>query len=271
MQADLKATQMELEHMYNKNQLVSRIRQEFKQCEQFDFAAAFGEIGVPEKLGFAILTQLAIHKRANLPTMVGCLRHEVDYLSQATDALERMSRADFIDWDPEQELFIVKLDITADVQREVDTYQFPLPMIVKHRAVEDNFDTGYLTARYSILLKNNHHDGDVCLDHINRINSIPLSVDVDVANMVHNQWKGLDKQKDDETRQDFLRRVKAFKKYDETAHTVMSILVNAGNRFFLTHAYDKRGRTYAKGYHISYQGNDWNKSTICFADGEIVK
>ena len=89
--------------------------------------------------------------------------------------------------------------------------------------------------------------------------------------MVHNQWKGLDKQKDDETRQDFLRRVKAFKKYDETAHTVMSILVNAGNRFFLTHAYDKRGRTYAKGYHVNYQGNDWNKATICFAEGEIVK
>ena len=51
----------------------------------------------------------------------------------------------------------------------------------------------------------------------------------------------------------------------------MSILVNAGNRFFLTHAYDKRGRTYAKGYHVNYQGNDWNKATICFAEGEIVK
>jgi DNA-directed RNA polymerase len=41
-----------------------------------------------------------------------------------------------------------------------------------------------------------------------------------------------------------------------------------GNRFWLTHKYDKRGRTYCQGYHVSYQGNDYNKACIEFADGE---
>ena len=44
----------------------------------------------------------------------------------------------------------------------------------------------------------------------------------------------------------------------------------AGNHFYLTHRYDKRGRTYAQGYYINPQGNEWNKAVLEFADKEIV-
>ena len=40
--------------------------------------------------------------------------------------------------------------------------------------------------------------------------------------------------------------------------------------FYLTHAYDKRGRTYAQGYHVSYQGNDWNKACVQFGRAEAL-
>jgi DNA-directed RNA polymerase len=48
-------------------------------------------------------------------------------------------------------------------------------------------------------------------------------------------------------------------------------MVEMGNRFYLTHRYDKRGRTYAQGYHVNTQGNCWNKAVIELADEEVVE
>jgi DNA-directed RNA polymerase len=50
----------------------------------------------------------------------------------------------------------------------------------------------------------------------------------------------------------------------------MDLMFTAGNRFYMTHKYDKRGRTYSQGYHINPQGNDWNKAVIEFADKEVI-
>lgn len=270
MEMTLKEIQMELEHMFNKNQLLKRIRSEFEECTDFNFGAAFEEMEIEPRLGISILTQMAIQKRCTLEAMIGALRSQVDNIQEAADALSQLVLNNFIAWDEYKEEFIVVLDITPAVQNEVDTYQYPLPLVIKPKKVKDNFDRGYYTTSGSIILKNNHHDFDVCLDHINRVNSIPLMMNVETVSMVKNSWKGLDKQKEDETRADYLRRVKAFKRYDDVAHNVIDIMVQCGNRFYLTHRPDKRGRIYSQGHHINYQGNDWNKATVEFADGEAV-
>lgn len=270
MEMNLKEVQMELEHMFNKNQLVKRIRSEFEQCKDFNFGAAFEEMGIRPDLGMAILTQMAIHKRCSLEVLIGSLRSQAENSQESASALTELVMNGFITWDGMKEEFIVVLDITPAVQNEVDTYQYPLPLVVKPKKVVTNYDRGYYTSGGSIILKNNHHEYDVCLDHINRVNAIPLMMNMDTVTMVKNSWKGLDKQKDDETRADYLRRVKAFKRYDDIAHNVIDILVQCGNRFYLTHRPDKRGREYSQGHHVNYQGNDWNKATIEFADGERV-
>ena len=51
---------------------------------------------------------------------------------------------------------------------------------------------------------------------------------------------------------------------------VFAMLINEGNRFYLTHKYDKRGRTYCQGYHVSYQGNTYRKAILQLADKELV-
>lgn len=270
MEMTLKEIQMELEEMFNKNQLVKRIRAEFEECTSFDFAAAFEEMDVPVPLGMSIMTQMAIHKRCSLDVLIGSLRSQVETSQDTADALTQLVMNGFIQWDEYKEEFIVMLDITPAVQNEVDTYQYPLPLVVQPKKVKNNFDRGYYTTSGSIILKNNHHDGDVCLDHINRANAVPLTINMETVVMISNQWKGLDKQKDDETRADYLKRVKAFKRYDDVAHNVIDILGQCGNRFFLTHRPDKRGRIYCQGHHVNYQGNDWNKAVVEFADGEIV-
>lgn len=88
--------------------------------------------------------------------------------------------------------------------------------------------------------------------------------------MVKNKWKNLDKPKSGETREDFEKRRKAFLKYDKVAKDVIGLLIQEGNEFYLTHKYDKRGRVYCQGYHVTYQGAAWNKAVIEFADKELI-
>jgi hypothetical protein len=110
--------------------------------------------------------------------------------------------------------------------------------------VKTNRDTGYLLTRNSIILKKNHHEDDVCLDHINRVNRIRFAINDDTAMMIANRWRNLDRPKQGESQEEFNKRVRAFEKYDRTAKDVIGKLLAHGNSFFLTHKYDKRGRCY---------------------------
>jgi hypothetical protein len=266
--------QMELERLYNKNQTLHRIRSEFKNCQEFDFEKYFRFKEIPEEFGYDLLVQMALHKRTTLPTLVGILRRhfepDADACQQAADMLQRAAQADLVDWHQGLSLFIVKITISDDVQADLDRFQYPLPMVVPPRSVRDNRDTGYFTSRGSIILRKNHHDDDVCLDHINRVNKVRFSINYDTAYMIKNQWRNLDRPKAGESTDEFKKRVKAFEKYDRTAKQVIDHLLRYGNEFYLTHRYDKRGRIYCQGYHVNYQGAPWNKAVIELADKEFV-
>lgn len=268
---DMEQVQIEMEKLFHKNQLHPRIRSEFQNAD-LPFRDVMVKNGLDPAFGFDLLVQMVLHKRAGVPVLVGILRKHFKGDCQATaDALLLAAQIDLVDWNPTTKQFIVKYDITPDVQEELDTYQFPLPMIVEPKELKTNHDTGYYTSRNSVILKDNHHDGDVCLDHLNHMNRIKLKINTTVTSMIKNQWRNLDKPKPGEDRKDYQKRVKAFEKYNRTAYDVMGHLEIAGGEFYLTHKVDKRGRTYCQGYHCSYQGNDYNKACIEFANQEVVE
>lgn len=260
------AKEIELETLFNKNQLHARIRREFVECEQFNFIEYMESKDIDPEFGLDIMVQMALHKRTSLPTLIGLTRNHFkghNASQQAVDMLLKCAVADLVDWDSLTSQFIVKFPITAEVQRELDMFQFPLPMVVEPRTLNKNTDTPYMTVKDgSVILRRNHHNDDVCLDHINRVNRTKFAINNDVARMVQNQWRNHDRPKEGETRQDFEKRKRAFDKYDRTAKAVMAQITELGNEFYLTHKYDKRGRTYCQGYHVSYQGAPWNKAVI---------
>lgn len=266
--------QIHLEKLYNKNQTLQRVRQEFEESD-LDWVGYFKQQHIDEEFGFSLLVQMALHKRATFPTMVGILRHHYEPSKNASqlaaDMLHKCVLADLVDWSPVTEQFIVRYTVTEDVQHDLDRYQYPLPMVVPPKMVRDNSDTGYFTSRNSIILRKNHHEDDVCLDHINKVNRIKFVINDDVATMIANRWKNLDKPKVGETKDDFQRRIKAFAKYDRTAKEVIRLICAYGKEFYLTHKYDKRGRIYCQGYHINYQGAPWNKAVIELAQKELVE
>lgn len=271
---DMKQYQIDMEKLFNNNQLIPRIRSEFTSAK-FNFRKHMIDNHIDTDFGFDLLVQMVLHKRTTLPVLVGILRKHFKGHKRASqltaDLILRCVEADLVDWSPGLEQFILRFDISEDVQNELDRYQYPLPMIVHPKKINSNEDTGYFTSTNSVILKyNNHHEEDVCLEHLNKMNDIQLRINSETAVMIKNSWRNLDKPKDGEDRKDYIKRLKAFEKYDRTAFDVMAHLEISGNVFWLTHKYDKRGRVYAQGYHINYQGNAWNKAVIEFANGELV-
>ena len=263
--------QIELEGLFHKNQTMNRLRREFAIPEIIEYLQ---EVKIPQDFAINLLAQMVLHKRAKMSVLVGLLHHHFgnrrEDLQTCADMVIRAAEADLIDWDDFAAEMVLRIDVSQDVYDDLDRYQYPLPMVVEPNLVVSNRDTGYLTSKGSIILRQNHHEDDVCLDHINRVNKTKLTINVDTVRMVKNQWKNLVRPKDGETKAEFDRRVKCFEKYDRTAKDVMEHLFIAGNEFHLTHKYDKRGRCYAQGYHVNPQGNDWNKAVIEFANKEIV-
>jgi hypothetical protein len=262
--------QIELELLFNKNQTVHRIRKEFVECKSFDYCGFIQSKDIDLSFGIDLLVQMVLHRRTTLPVLVSILRHHFDSTQQTANEVLKAVYADLVDWNSDTRQLIIVHNISQDVQDDLDRFQYPLPMVVEPRPVNNNRDTGYLTGTGSIILRKNHHDDDVCLDHINRVNRVPFVINADTAHMIKNQWRNLDKPKPGETKTDFDKRVKAFEKYDRTAKEVIDLLLSQGDRIYLTHKYDKRGRTYCQGYHVNYQGAEWNKAVIELANREVV-
>jgi hypothetical protein len=263
--------QIELEKLYAKNHLMDRLRSEFRHPEVIAHAQAHG---IPVDFAIDLLSHMTLRKRARLSVLVGILhRHfgeDTQDLQTCVDMLVKACHANFVDFDGLSEEFVFRFDVSEDVHQDLERFQYPLPMVVPPLPIRNNRTTGYATIRGSVLLNGAHHEDDVCLDHLDRANSVALTINPDTARMIQNQWRNLDKPKEGEDDEEYLARVKAFEKYDRVTREVLEAIYMTGQPFWLTHRYDSRGRVYAQGYHVNPQGNAWNKAVIEFADGEIV-
>lgn len=262
------AHQKNLERLYSNSQTITRIRKEFMECTSPNFAEMFKQKGISQEFGFTVLVQMALHKRCDLATLVGLTAYHFDTLQECADEIYQAALADLMDYDPRLDVFIVRYGISDDVQREIDLFQYPLPLVVEPKEVKNNSESGYYTNNSSVILKDNHHEMDVCLDHINRVNKVKMCVNVQTVQLVKNEWRNLDKAKQGESREDFQKRKRAFDKYDKCSKEVLALMTQEGNEFYFDHKYDARGRFYCQGYHANYQGTAWNKAVLEFADKE---
>lgn len=261
-------SQIMLELLYSKYQLHHCIAEYFREM---DAEQCLEEIEIPVSFGIDLLVQMALHKRVDIATLTGLLMKHFDTPQECVDMLDKACDADLMDWDNISRTMVVRWDIPDELQAKLDQFQYPLPMIEEPQKVTNNRQTGYRTIKSSLLLRNNHHDEDICLDHINRVNAIALAVNPDVVAYCQNRWRNHDKPKPGERREKYLARKRAFEKFDKASRDVLAGLIAQGNRFWLTHRYDKRGRTYVAGYHVSYQSSDWCKACVELADKEVCK
>lgn len=153
--------------------------------------------------------------------------------------------------------------LSDELVKFIENSQFLPPMVCEPLPLTHNYSSGYLTHNDSLILgSGNHHDGDICLDTLNIMNQVALTLDIDFLSKVEEEPTfELDSQ-------DKIDQWKRFKKQSTEFYVLMA---EQGNQFYLNHKVDKRGRAYAHGYHITTQGTAFKKAMLEFATEEVVE
>ena len=103
----------------------------------------------------------------------------------------------------------------------------------------------------------NFHKGNICLDHINRMNKIQLTLNIPFLCAVTEEPKKP------------ITDAKKKNQWDKFVKDSRSRYLGIGRRpFHQLHKYDARGRVYACGYHVNYQGSSYKKAMVQLAKGE---
>lgn len=179
-----------------------------------------------------------------------------------------------------------RLKLPDEIVVFINQSHYMPPMVCEPLELENNYDSGYLTIKESrISGKNNHHDGNICLDVLNIMNKVKLQLDMDfLLNVEEEPSKEFTIErviKDGLEDGKYLTEAQAavivktqldtwhtFKPQSEKVYMLMYNLGDGG--FYLTHKVDKRGRIYAQGYHINTQGTPYKKAMIELANEEVV-
>jgi hypothetical protein len=165
--------------------------------------------------------------------------------------------------DKQASLMVVScIPLPQTVIQFIENSEYLPPMVCEPLELTHNFSSGYLTHNDSLILgTGNQHDGDICLDVLNTMNKVALKLDVQFLSTVEEVPTF---ETDD---QDVINQWNRFKKQ---SYYFYRLMVGCGNRVYLTHKVDKRGRIYAQGYHITTQGTAFKKAMLELADEELV-
>lgn len=212
-------------------------------------------------------------KPVELTTAVGQIAGTLKFSNKyhgiitAAEVLSVMSEFDFFDIykeDTYESLMLSNnVELNEQTYKHINETMYLPPMVVKPNKVRKNYDFDLLTEASSMILgKGTYHDGDICLDTINSFNSTPLCLNERILTRLGEEPKNKDMKA--ETKRQWLDFVlQSYRTYRD--------LIQTGNKFYLRHKVDKRGRTYAQGYHVSTQGNQFRKAIIEFADKEVIE
>lgn len=141
--------------------------------------------------------------------------------------------------------------------------QYLPPMVCEPRKLTSNYSSGYLSHNDTLILgSGNHHDGDICLDVLNLMNSVELRLDTEFLS-VHEEEPTFDLDTPD-------KRIQ-WEQFKKQSYRFYSLIEQQGNKFYFTHKVDKRGRIYSQGYHINTQGTSFKKAMCELADEEFIE
>lgn len=155
-----------------------------------------------------------------------------------------------------------KIPLPKKLIQFVQDSQYLPPMVCKPLKLKHNFSSGYLTHNDSLILgSGNHHNGDICLDVLNIVNSVALKLDTAFLSDIEEEPTFVIDSTD---------KADAWKQFKKNSYRFYALMVQHGNKFYLTHKPDKRGRLYSCGYHISTQGTAFKKACLDLANEEVV-
>jgi hypothetical protein len=191
---------------------------------------------------------------------------KVEAITTVAELLAVLCLTDAFDIDKPDKLaslmIMSRIELPEKVVEFIENSQYLPPMVCSPLELTHNYSSGYLTHNDSLILgTGNHHDGDICLDVLNLMNSVALRLDTEFLSKVEEEPTF---ELDDQDKEDL------WAEFKKQSYKFYELMVQCGNKFYLTHKVDKRGRIYASGYHITTQGTAFKKAMIELANEELV-
>ena len=156
-----------------------------------------------------------------------------------------------------------RIPLEERLLRYINNATFLPPMVCEPNELTNNYSSGYLTHNDSLILgKGNHHDGDICLDVLNKQNQTALRLDTDFLSKV---------EEEPTFALDTGEKIDMWHQFKVQSYQFYTLIAQQRNHFYLTHKVDKRGRIYAQGFHINSQGSSFKKAMIELAKQELVE
>lgn len=226
-----------------------------------------------EELVTDIFVGVAYHYRPELFNSVSAqmasrlrLSDKAEAIATVAELLAVLCQTDAFDINKPDKMasleIVSQMALPRNLQDFIENSQYLPPMVCKPLKLTHNFSSGYLTHNDSLILgTGNHHDGDICLDVLNTMNGVALKLDTDFLSTVEEEPTF---ELDTQDKEDLWREFKT------QSYKFYMLMVQCGNKFYLNHKVDKRGRIYCSGYHISTQGTAFKKASIEFAREEVV-
>lgn len=207
----------------------------------------------------AILLELNLNSEyCDISMLVGLTHKYFDNHQQCADEISELVDMGLIEIRNKHLYTDFYID-TSEINKLI--YVAPLLHKVKHIDNHSNpYDHSYLISNVKPV-----ENLDLCLDHINRLSRIKLSINFTVAK--NSKYTVKDKEL---SFSEQLKKNKALKNFIKDSEETFNYLAFSDNEFYMNHYYDKRGRTYAQGYHINYMGTEYQKACIELTDKEII-
>lgn len=160
-------------------------------------------------------------------------------------------------------MVVSRIPLSDSLVKFIENSQYLPPMVCEPLELTHNYSSGYLTHNDSLILgSGNHHDGDICLDVLNTMGKVALSLDVPFL-LQEEEMPTFDL--------DSQEKADQWSRFKRQSNMFYLLMQQQGNTFYLNHKVDKRGRIYASGYHISTEGAAFKKASIELAREELVE
>ena len=218
-----------------------------------------------EEIVISVFTAVLVNETLTYQAAAGMLNHKIDM----EDTLDRVKTISEI-------IAIISLTGLINVIRRgpghsilINTdydLEVEIPSTDKHSLVLNRpqpVEHNWAPDQGSVILggRQNFHEGNLCLDHLNRMNQIPLKLNAKFIETYAEKPKSTYIKESDSPAKaaEKLHQWKQFAK--QSSKKYMEIL-SGNNLVYLSHKYCTRGRTYAVGYYLNTQGSSYKKAIL---------
>jgi len=200
----------------------------------------------------------------------GVMPHEetIDRVKTTAEVVACMCLADLIDINPTQgEYHTITPNFVIDGIPFVDHHN---TVYNRPQRVTSNWDP----EQGSMLLggKLNHHEDRLALDHINKMNSIPMRLNRAflLKYPEDREIKKYSNKRNLKTPAEITEEKRLWGRYIQDARHKYAHALVTGDRLYLNYKFCTRGRTYAVGHYINTQGSSYKKASLELADKEYL-